>query len=97
VQPLEKHIMAIDNVSAAPAGAAQVSVPRALLANILASLRATNNRLVIIEDLCVIGIKADDADCAGSLLHAIRHTMGNDPDGLTDLMPEIEGLLGMRA
>lgn len=85
--------MATETVSAAHVGAAKVSIPSAVLANILASVRGTIERLVVIDDLCTVGLLANCPDSTDGVLKAIRHTMGNDPDGLYDLVPEIEELL----
>lgn len=89
--------MAIENVSAAPAGAAQVTIPRQLLERIGECLIATNDRLVVIGDLISIGLMANGSEELPSLLTAMRASLGNDPDGLTRLMPEIDGLLEARA
>lgn len=70
-----------------------IAIPRELLERIGTCLRATNNRHVVIDDLCEIGIKADAVDRTHSLLTAMKHSLGNDPDGLTDLIPEIDELL----
>lgn len=73
--------------------AATITVPVELLKRISTCLTATNDRLVIVDDLCRIGIKADIIDHMESLLKAMQASLGNDPDGITDLIPEIDELL----
>jgi hypothetical protein len=70
-----------------------IAVPRELLERIGKCLSATNDRICVVDDLCEIGIKADIIEYMQSLLTAMKASLGNDPDGITDLMPEVDELL----